>query len=145
MPGFRSIEMRMIRSSVPNPETDDILRITKIGDNLVRAVYTERSGDGSVIDIMKLSYHQLFAYIYRMFWLLSLDEDPFVSVQIFLPCYPTILLAVSSIQTHINQLMELLSTTIMAWPTRGEPCVARPSEGVTAAAAAAASEVAADD
>ncbi len=85
----------------------------------MRAIYTERSIDGTTVDVQTLSYQQCLVYIYRIFNLLTLDEDPFESVQLFLPAYPTVLLKVETLRAHIPQLMEALASTCVQWPAIG--------------------------
>lgn len=102
-----------------NPATDDTLQIQKLGENSVRCIYTEKSGDGVVIDTTQMAYGQLFAYLYRVFYLLALDEDPFASVQFFVPGYPTILVEVSTLNRNVHALMEIVMSTCMSWPAIG--------------------------
>lgn len=99
------------------PENDDSLRIYKNGENSIRMIYTDRSEPAApYVDIMNVNYQQMLLYLYRLFWLLAMDTDPFHSVQLFIPGYPTVLLPVSSIQANINHLMDLLGSTCIAWP-----------------------------
>jgi hypothetical protein len=122
MPAHHAIEMRFIRN--PNSisgRTDDVLRITKLGENSVRAVYTEISGAERVIDSMVMSYQQFIVYVYRLFFMLTLDDDPFVSVQLFIPCYPTILLKVANLHKNINIILEMLASVCYTWPSIGRP------------------------
>ncbi len=124
MPAHRTIELRFIRRSETgqlqhDSSLDDLLKITKLGENLVRAIYTERSVDGATVDVQTFSYQHCLVYVYRIFNLLTLDEDPFESVQLFLPAYPTVLLKVETLRAHIPQLMEALASTCIQWPAIG--------------------------
>ena len=124
MPAHRTIELRFIRRSETgqlqhDASLDDLLKITKLGENLVRAIYTERSVDGATVDVQTMSYQQCLVYVYRIFNLLTLDEDPFESVQLFLPAYPTVLLKTETLRAHIPQLMEALAATCVQWPAIG--------------------------
>jgi len=126
MPAHRTIELRFIRRSATgqlqhDASLDDLLKITKLGENSVRAIYTERSVDGATIDVQTLTYQQCLLYVYRIFNLLTLDEDPFESVQLFLPAYPTVMLKVETLRTHIPHLMEALASTCTQWPAIGRP------------------------
>ena len=99
------------------PENDDSLRIYKNGENSIRMIYTDRSEPNApYVDIMNVNYQQMLLYLYRLFWLLAMDTDPFHSVQLFIPGYPTVLMPISAIQTNINHLMDLLGSTCIAWP-----------------------------
>jgi hypothetical protein len=128
MPGHRTIELRFIRRSETgqlqhDASLDDTLKVTKLGENNVRCVYTERSVDGATVDVQTLSYQQCLVYIYRIFNLLTLDEDPFESVQLYLPAYPSVLLKVETLRSHIPQLMEALASTCVQWPAIGRHVV----------------------
>jgi hypothetical protein len=120
----RSIHIRFIRrttngGAAHNPATDDILTITRIGENSVRLKYTEKSDVGVIHDIMHYSYHQMMAYLYRVLWLLGLDEDPFQSVQFFVPGYPTVLILATNIKQNVTHILDLIFSTCIAWPTIG--------------------------
>lgn len=100
---------------------DDTLRIQKLGENSVRVTYTERSDDGSLIDTTIMSYQKVIHYMYRIFWMLTLDEDPFQSVQLNVPAYPIILIRVETLREHLGGLLDVLVSTLMQWPTIGQP------------------------
>lgn len=102
-----------------NPATDDLLKIIKLGENSVRCLYTEKSADSRTCDTMIFTYQQLMAYLYRIFFLLGLDEDPFKSVQFFIPGYPTVLVEVTALQRHLPQIMEIMTATCWSWPSVG--------------------------
>jgi hypothetical protein len=118
MPSHRAIEFRFIRQTNQS-QPDDILKITKLGENSVRTIYTERSDDGVVVDVHTQTYQSALVYIYRIFNLLTLDEDPFQSVQLFLPGYPTVLLSIATLRANIPLLMESLAATCTQWPAIG--------------------------
>ena len=120
MPQHHDIQLRFLRRGQPrHSSSDDILRVIKLGENSVRVIYTEVSQDGRIVDVQIMNYAQMTAYLYRIFWLLGLDDDPFESVQFFLPGYPTVLLRVESVKAHVNHLMELMVTTCWSWPAVG--------------------------
>lgn len=120
MPRYHEICLRFIRVDSRNmSSTDDVLRIQRIAENSYRVVYTERSGDGSYIDIMTLSNQTLLAYLYRIFWLLGLDEDPFESVQLFVPGYPTCLVKTANVKANVPNLLDIIITNCWNWPTVG--------------------------
>jgi len=110
---------------------DDTLRIQKLGENNVRVTYSERSEDGTLMDTTLMTYQKLIHYLYRVFWMLSLDEDPFQSVQFIVPGYPTTLIRVDSLRGQLAGVMEILTTTMFQWPT-----IARPEAGEPDAAGA---------
>ena len=102
-----------------NPATDDLLKISKLGENSVRCIYTEKSDGETTIDTIIMNYQQLLAYLYRIFFLLGLDDDPFQSVQFFIPGYPTVLIQVSALRQHLPQIIEIMCSTCWSWPNVG--------------------------
>jgi hypothetical protein len=143
------MEMRFIRRTQdgradPDSQHDDLMRILKVGENSVRVVYSERSADGVISDTIVLTYFQLIVYLQRIFWMLSIDEDPFQSVQFFLPGFPTVLLQVNTLQQNVLRILEMVLSSCVMWPT-----VTRPIEGLyhgaPVAAAAAAPGVEGED
>jgi len=121
---YNMITMRFIRKmrsgqADPDPQNDDQLQIIKLGENSVRAIYTEIQAGDAMVDISIMNYVQLNVYIYRIFWLLGIDDDPFKSVQIFVPGYPSILIEVAKLQQFVPHLMDMLAHTYVAWPSRG--------------------------
>ena len=121
---YNVITMRFIRKmrsgqADPDPQNDDQLQVIKLGENSVRAIYTEMQAGDAMVDISIMNYIQLNVYIYRIFWLLGIDDDPFKSVQIFVPGYPSILIEVAKLQQFVPHLMDMLAHTYVAWPSRG--------------------------
>jgi hypothetical protein len=53
--------------------------------------------------------------------MLSLDEDPFQSVQLIVPGYPTTLIRVDTLKGQLAGVMDILTTTMWHWPTTGRP------------------------
>jgi hypothetical protein len=125
MPTYHPIQIRFIRQvrgsyADANPNRDDILTITRIGENSLRLSYTEKSEDGVITDIMNYSQQQTMSYMYRLLWLLSMDSDPFQSVQFFLPGYPTFLVLSSAIQRNVPQILDIVFSVCLSWPTVGQ-------------------------
>lgn len=122
MPAYHDIHIRFIRrrtGGVPetNPLLDDILRITKLGENNLRVTYTERSDDGVVCDSMLMGYQRFIHYTWRLMWLLSVDVDPFQNIQLIIPGYPMVLIPVSTVSQNMATIMDILMTTCWQWPT----------------------------
>jgi hypothetical protein len=114
------IQLRFIRFNSDNdPLTDDVLRIQRVADDSYRIIYTERSCDKAQVDVISLTNQTLLAYLYRMFWLLGLDEDPFESVQLFVPGYPTSLVKAANIKTCVPNMLDIIITNCWNWPSIG--------------------------
>lgn len=119
MPRHRSIQLRFIRRGSTDPDRDDILKVTKLGENSLRLVYTEKNQYDLFTDFLHLNYTQFLAYLYRTITLLTLDEDPFQSVQFFIPGYPTLLLSVSTLKQQTGYILEIITSTLWNWPAIG--------------------------
>jgi hypothetical protein len=137
MPTHHQIALRFVRKgerpgSTTQPSEDDVLRVVKLGENSVRVIYTERSVDGSTIDTMQFTYSQFIAYLHRVFWLLSMDEDPFESVNIALPGHPIVIVRIETLQKNVPHLLELFMNTCYTWPAVGRAEAADAGRGSAA-------------
>lgn len=119
MPRHRCIQIRFIRKGSNDPDRDDILKIVKLGENSLRLVYSERNQYDSFTDYLLVNYSQMVAYIYRVITLLTLDEDPFQSVQFFVPGYPTMLIGVTTLKEQTPFILEMITSTLWNWPSVG--------------------------
>jgi hypothetical protein len=66
-----------------------------------------------------MTYQKMIHYVSRILWLLGLDSDPFFSVQVMIPGYPTVLIPVARIQEQAVIILDLLLNTCWHWPTAG--------------------------
>jgi hypothetical protein len=133
MPNHHPITIRFIRrtrngGAEGNPRLDDILTIYKLGENNLRVVYIEQTEDGIMRDMALMTYQKLSHYLMRIFWMLTIDDDPFQSVQFYIPGYPQTLIKVATVQTNLPILMDIILNTCWHWPV-----VARPSAADTTA------------
>ena len=120
MPRYHEICLRFLRcGEINDSSTDDVLRIQRLADNSYRVIYKEQSGNPPYIDIMTLTSQALLAYLYRVFWLLGLDEDPFQSVQLFVPGYPTCMIKAADIKANVPRMLDIIITNCWNWPTAG--------------------------
>jgi hypothetical protein len=124
MPTTHTIQLRFIRRSntgtpEPNSALDDLLLIQKLGENNLRVTYTERTIDGELADTTTMTYQKMIHYVSRILWLLGMDADPFFSVQIMIPGYPTVLIPIARIQEQSVMILDLLLNTCWHWPAAG--------------------------
>jgi len=124
MTRHHELQLRFLRRTADgfadsDSSKDDVLCITRIAENSYRLIYTERSGDGAHVDIMTLTNQTLLAYLYRMFWLLGLDEDPFESVQLFVPGYPTFLIKATNMKANVPNMLDIIINNCWNWPIAG--------------------------
>ena len=122
MPAYHEIHIRFIRrreGGIPetNPLLDDILRVSKLGENNLRVTYTERTDDGVLCDSMLMGYQRFLHYVSRLLWLLSVDVDPFQNIQLIIPGYPMVLIPVSTVSQNMAIILDILMTTCWQWPT----------------------------
>ena len=132
MPRHNPMNFHLIRRADLNRRSgaqDDTIKITKLGENSVRVVYTEKTDDGLTTDVMTFTYHQLLCYLHRAFFLLSLDDDPFQSMQVVLPGYPMSLIPVAEIKKHMPMILELVMSVCLTWPAQGLPQPLPQSQG----------------
>ena len=116
-PANHCIQIRFIRQG-QGPKNDDILKILRDRENAVRMIYTEH-GDNNRPDIVitRCNHQQMLSYLYRLFWIVGLDEDPFEKVQFFIPGYPTFLVNVETIKDKMPNIMDLIISTCWNWPS----------------------------
>lgn len=122
MPQYNPMTMRFVRRIMPegiaepDPELDDLLVVQKLGENTLRVTYTERTHDGVLRDTTVMTYQKFFHYLWRLLWLLTIDADPFQSVQLMIPSFPIVLVPVATLQQHMVQIMDIVMTTCWQWP-----------------------------
>lgn len=131
MPTYHPITVRFIRrtangSAERNPRLDDILTIHKLGENNLRVVYVEQTVDGIMRDTALMTYQKLTHYLMRIFWMLAIDEDPFQSVQFYIPGYPQILIKVCTVQNNLPVLMDIIINTCWHWPVVARAATTEP-------------------
>ena len=120
MPNHHKIQLRFIRETrdvEDEDQRDDLLNIVHQQDNLLRFTYSERSDDDSIdTDTHTFTHQDAVSYLYRMFWITSIDEDPFRSVQFFIPGFPTFLMSVAAVKQNMNSILDLFFSVFRAWP-----------------------------
>lgn len=124
MPTTHAIQIRFLRRTPNgamegNSALDDLLTIQKLGENTLRVTYTERTVDGVLSDMTMMTYQKMLHYVTRILWLLGLDSDPFHSVQVMIPGYPTVLVPVARIQEQAMMILDILINTCWHWPSVG--------------------------
>lgn len=100
-----------------NPRRDDALKVERLGENNLRVSYTERTEDGTLVDVSMMCYQKFFHYVQRLFHMLTTDEDPFYSVQIMVPGYPASLMKVADLKANLYTVLDTLITTCWQWPS----------------------------
>ena len=138
-----SVTIRFIRNA-DSSKTDDILRIVpspssvnhELNTFVVKFSFAKSFAPVSYENQVSWNHAQVYEYVSSLLMLLTLDNDPFKSVQIDLPLAPSLLFEVSTLSSRIPHILRILYTTIMnSWPTYTMPLVAaapiEPSTTVT--------------
>jgi hypothetical protein len=118
MPNHHAIQLRFIRETrdvEDEAQRDDLLKIVHQQDNLLRFTYSERI-DEPVDDTNTFTHQDAVSYLYRLFWITGIDEDPFRSVQFFIPGFPSFLLTVATVKQNLNSILDLFFSVFRAWP-----------------------------
>jgi hypothetical protein len=108
-----SIQITLHRNG--NPNLDDQLAIRYKDDDYYQIFYRDGNQSRENIYCTVLSGEQVDTYIQALFTLLSRDTDPFINVQFYIPCFPTVIYRTSDlrkkeIQNALQQLLPMLTS-----------------------------------
>lgn len=107
------IVIHIIRKLVTST-TDDVIEIYKSGDNLFAVSYIDR--DSRLRYSFDAYSDQILRYLYSVFGMLRIDEEPFESVQITLPAHPPINVKIASLsENRIETFMRPLKWCLRNW------------------------------
>lgn len=111
-----NILFRLLRSGpdMKDSSRDDMICIECQGEDSYNVYYRDSDmKNPSVAHMTCLSGDQLDTYLYSLFYLICRDADPFRSVQVTAPCFPTIMLSVESFRSKgvreaLNSILPIL-------------------------------------
>jgi hypothetical protein len=121
-----SVTLRFIRdTATDSSKMDDILRITpsssvnpELSAFVVKFSPAKSFAPGSYENQVSWNHEQVYEYVSSLLMLLTLDNDPFKSVQLDLPLAPSLLFEVSKLSERIPHILRMLYTTLTtSWPT----------------------------
>jgi hypothetical protein len=121
-----SVTLRFIRNTATNSsKTDDVLRITpspslnpELSNFVVKFSPAKEFAPGSFENQVCWTHEQVYEYVSNLLTLLTLDNDPFKSVQLDLPLAPSLLFEVATLTDRIPHILRFLYTTLTtSWPT----------------------------
>ena len=97
----RNISMRILRGEDKSEdgEMDDHLVIVDQGDNLYHVYYRDGTWDEKqTAHMIAVTADELDAYLENLFYLLARDCQPFRSIQLNIPCMPSVMLSIDSLK-----------------------------------------------
>ena len=108
------IAIRIIRD-INSENSDDMLTIQKVGFSHFFVKYydtgtpkvTFHANESAVVD-----------HIYGIFDLLTMDEEPFESIQVDIPAYPSIIVKIRSLKQRrlSDSIVHIIRRTLYNWP-----------------------------
>ena len=90
--------IRNIRTS-----TDDVIHITNLDDTLFTVRYIDK--EVNLRYWFEATRDDVIEYMYSIFDMLRIDEEPFDSVQMTLPAFPTIIVRIGSLNEKTVRTM----------------------------------------
>ena len=105
----RNIQLRLIHKGTEDPDSDDKIAISTIGENLYSVCY--KPGDfESLYHEVQLSGEELDVYIHSLLVLLGNDRDAFASIQFLLPGFPSVLYSAKDLKKGVvaRNLMKVM-------------------------------------
>lgn len=111
-----SIEVRFIRSK--ENSDDDVVSITQVSADSYNIIYRDKQADvkSKTLAVPRAAVMNFLSMTLRM---LTVDEEPFASVQFTLPSMPTILVSPKNLTSQTRDLIyDSVEATMDYWPTR---------------------------
>lgn len=114
----QNIEFRFIRKMKVegNTNTDDILTVRRVGDNLYTLLYNDKQASIKTKKV-NLTSEDVIEFLSLTLRLVSIDELPFHSVQITLPSLPAIIVSPENLISQTRDLIyDSVQATMNNWP-----------------------------
>lgn len=115
------IMIRVIRSMEAN-DRDDVIKITpksatgENGEKLFTITYNDQDSSFST-KVKKMDEDAVLQYLSNFLRLLTVDEEPFESVQFTFPTLPTVLVTPKNLTSQTRELVyETVETMVANWP-----------------------------
>jgi hypothetical protein len=95
-----NIVIRLLRSGPENEDDsrDDKIAILRSVENVYELYYKDANMKGEVCHFKLLTADELDTYLECLFYLLTRDSDPFLSIQLNIPCMPCLLFRVEDLK-----------------------------------------------
>jgi hypothetical protein len=116
--------------------SDDVIKIKPILD-VFRISY--RSTHQNVHHFVYCDFAQTCRYVDDLIDLLSIDTDPYESIQFNFPCFPSVMFRIDDVYDLAlrRSISDRLKSTLMNWPEAALPLFALPRSALTLATAPA--------
>jgi hypothetical protein len=112
----QSMQLRFIRNMKSDGATDDILTIKRVGDDSYTLVYNDQESSIKTKKL-KLTSDGVIEFLKLTLRLVSVDEEPFHSVQITLPSFPAIIVSPENLISQTRDLIyDSVEATMRNWP-----------------------------
>lgn len=107
-----NIVIRLLRSGSEKDDDsrDDKIAIVHSVDDVYQLYYKDANMKGEVAHFKLLTADELDSYLECLFVLLTRDADPFLSIQLNIPCMPCLLFDIEELKK--KKLRETLNTVL---------------------------------
>lgn len=109
------IDIRLIRNNA-DKNTDDIITLETADFSQFIVTYHEYSLEEKLC--FRTSQSGVIDYVYNLLDLLVMDEDPFSTLQLDAPMYPTVILSVSKLKKRkiADTVIRIIRKSVDNWP-----------------------------
>jgi hypothetical protein len=115
-PRYASIQFRLLRGDNTKGNTDDIISVNKAAGNLYNVRYNDQES-GVKMNTQSLTQGQVQTFLSNTFRLLTVDNQPFVNIQVILPGLPSIMVSPDDLDSQTRDLIyDSVEMTMENWP-----------------------------
>jgi hypothetical protein len=109
------MEFRLLRSG-KGSLNDDVIRIVPAYDGCYNVIYNDQDS-GVKTKTSRLTKTDVVSFLSNLFRFLTVDEEPFRSLQVTLPNLPTIMITPGNLNSQVRDLVyDSVEMTIANWP-----------------------------
>lgn len=115
---YSFVQIRFIRDDDQSGKTDCIIDV-KRNDEIY--IWMLRDEDHSKAMAMRLDYDGVIKRLRAVLRSVAIDDDPFKSVQIIAPGYPSVLYKIQTLRENLSSVIELLDLIFENWAENTTP------------------------
>ena len=113
-PKKEQIEVRFIRNK--KTVEDDVMKICKVSEDSYNILYRDKNS-GTNAKMLAVSRAAVINFLRLSLRLLTIDDEPFESVQVTLPCMPSVLVSPKNLTSQTRDLIyDSVEATMDFWP-----------------------------